>query len=253
MSHWFSKCFGDKELGLVEYLRCAECGFVCSPKHYEMDDNDWEALNRRFHEACFAQDDNPYSRNQRHFHQALHLHLMNRYGVFAGKDWLDWGCGSGVVSDLLRQLFGLELGKYDAYMARPDYILKSDLEPRSYDLVLNTAVFEHVRDRETLDNIESFVHADGAFGVHTLVRGEVPQDPRWTYLLSVHCSFFTNRSMQLLMKQWGYGYSVYNEDSRLWVMFRSDLGRVEKQVKALNERVGWQYLKDKRGFMDYWP
>jgi hypothetical protein len=58
--------------------------------------------------------------------------------------------------------------------------------------------------------------------------------------------------MQILMESWGYSCSVYNEHSKLWVMFREDEALVEAKVDKLNESLGWQYLHFKRGFMDYW-
>ena len=88
-------------------------------------------------------------------------------------------------------------------------MLESKLKKRSYGLVLNNAVFEHVTNRETLDNIESFVTPKGCLAIHTLVPETIPKDSRWMYLLPVHCSFHTNKSMDILMKQWGYKCSVY--------------------------------------------
>ena len=49
-------------------------------------------------------------------------------------------------------------------------VLSGKLIKRSYDLVLSSAVFEHVRSRNTLDEIESYVSEQGSLAVHTLVR-----------------------------------------------------------------------------------
>lgn len=66
---------------------------------------------------------------------------------------------------------------------------KADLIKRSHLLVANTAVSEHVCRRDTLGEIESHVANDGCVAVHTLVRGEIPADHNWMYLLPVHCAF----------------------------------------------------------------
>jgi hypothetical protein len=254
MAYFFSKTFDQFELGQVDYWKCPECGFAASRTHLEMSDARWAQLNNDFHSQTHYTEDNPYNRNQRYFNQALMLSLMRKQGLLAATDtWLDWGCGVGAVARLLRDYFDVHLGTYDKYFTpEVNALSEAALRPRGHDLVLNTAVFEHVRDRATLDEIESYVAPGGALAVHTLVPEHVPQNPEWMYLLPVHCAFHTNRSMQLLMDQWGYRCSVYNEHAKLWVMFRQDPEAVLPRVAALNKAMGWRYLHDKIGFMDYW-
>ena len=110
-----------------------------------------------------------------------------------------------------------------------------------------------MRSRDALNEIESYVSNDGHLAVHTLVRGQIPNDAEWMYLLPVHCAFYTNRSMQMLMEQWNYTCSVYNEHSKMWVMFRNPPHEVSEKVTELNSTLGFEYLHFKNGFMDYWP
>lgn len=253
MHYFFSKTFDAHDLGQVDYWKCEACGFCASKTHLEMSEERWGRLNYDFHSKTHYAEDNPYNRNQRYFNQALMLSLLRKQGVAGQGPWLDWGCGVGAVSKLLQNYFGITLHTYDRYFPpEVNVIAESELRSRGFDLVLNTAVFEHVRSRETLDEIESYVAPSGAFAIHTLVPENVPQDPKWMYLLPVHCAFHTNRSMQILMKQWGYHCSVYNEHAKLWVMFRQDPAEVEAEVAALNRAMGWSYLHCKSGFMDYW-
>lgn len=254
MRYFFSKTFDTLGLGQVDYWRCTACGFAASKTHLEMSDERWSQLNHDFHAQTHYTEDNPYNRNQRYFNQALMLSLLRRQDAVHAGEWLDWGCGVGAVARLLRDHFGVHLSTYDKYFTPEVNAIETDaLKVRGYDLVLNTAVFEHVRDRATLDEIESYVKpAGGALAVHTLVPEHVPQDPNWMYLLPVHCAFHTNRSMQILMDQWGYTCSVYNEHAKLWVMFREDPAVVTPKVQALNQSLGWGYLHHKAGFMDYW-
>jgi hypothetical protein len=72
------------------------------------------------------------------------------------------------------------------------------------------------------------------------------------YLLPVHCAFHTNKSMEILMEQWKYNCSVYNEQSKMWVLFREETKEVQARVDKLNNSLGWEYLHFKNGFMDYW-
>lgn len=253
MAYYFSKTFADFGLDVVDYWRCGGCGFCASKTHFEMPDAEWARLNDAFHARSHASEDNPYNRNQRYFNQAVMLSAMTRHGLVGRGPWLDWGCGVGALSTVLDRYFDLRLSTYDKYYApSANRIAAADLAPRRFDLVVNTAVFEHVRDRATLDEMEAYVAPSGVFAVHTLVPETVPRDPDWMYLLPVHCAFHTNRSMDRLMRDWGYQCSVYNEHAKLWVMFREAPGAVRARVDELNASLGWRYLHFKEGFMDFW-
>lgn len=250
----FSKHFGKYGLAGVDYWTCPQCGFTASQTHHDMSDAAWAKLNFEFHQDHFAREDNPYNRNQRYFNQALMLSLLVRWDLVREGAWLDWGSADGRLSAQLERHFGLALHNFDRYLTpalRP--VEEASLVPRGYDLVVNTAVIEHVRSRDTLNEIEALVSPAGCLAVHTLVCGEIPRDPDWMYLLPVHTAFHTNRSMDLLMRQWGYTCSVYNEHAKLWVMFRGDTAEVEQRVGALNEFLGWEYLHFAVGFMAFWP
>lgn len=253
-SHHFNKTFNDYSLTEVEYNICSSCGFAYSKTHFEMGADEWSCINAAYHSDSFSREDNPYNRNQRYFNQSLMLYLLSRNKIVSDGRWLDWGSGIGSLSRQLRENFGIELHSFDKFTI-PQFsaIEQSNLVSRGYDLVVNTAVFEHVRDRETLDEIESYVCVDGCLAIHTLVRGEIPADPDWMYLLPVHCAFHTNRSMGILMQQWGYTCSIYNEHAKMWVWFKRDAREVERRVAKLNALLGWNYLHFKAGFMDYWP
>ncbi|WP_369410420.1 methyltransferase domain-containing protein [Neiella litorisoli] len=253
MHYYFSKQFDEYELGKVDYCKCPHCGFCASQSHFELSPNDWNQLNQAYHSKSHYAEDNPHNRNQRYFNQSLMLSLMTKQGLINRGDWLDWGCGVGAVSQLLNDYFDLKLSTYDKYFTpHINAIDETALLPRQFDLVVNTAVFEHVRDRDTLDEIESYVSDKGCFAIHTLVPENVPQDPNWMYLIPVHCAFHTNKSMALLMKDWGYQCSVYNQHSKMWVLFREPAAEVQPRVEQLNHALGWQYLHFKNGFMDYW-
>lgn len=254
MQFYFQKKFDSDGLTTVEYSRCASCGFVQSSTHLDLTEADWVRLNTNWHEANNRRADNPWNRSQRHFNQALMIHLLARNGIVPAGSWIDYASGEGGLSLQLHTHFGHRLDSFDQYITPTSFALsKDDLRTRGHALVTNTAMFEHVRERDTLDRLESLVADGGCLGVHTLVRGEIPNDPNWMYLLPVHCSFFTNASMALLMRQWGYTCSVYNEQAKLWVMFKQDPEKVRTDIEQLNASLGWEYLHFKTGFMDYWP
>ncbi len=168
---------------------------------------------------------------------------------------LDWGSGIGSVSKLLMKQFSHDLLNYDEFFTPEiNSISKALLQPRTFDFVLSAGVFEHVRSRETLNNIEKYVknNASGCFGIHTLVPENIPNNSKWMYLLPVHCAFHTNKSMNILMEQWGYKCSVYNPNAKLWIMFKDSPYQIEIKTNKINTLVGIQYLHFKEGFMDYW-
>lgn len=253
MNYFFSKEFNYLSLGIADYYKCDNCGFAASKTHYELSNEDWTQINLKFHQDHNQRSDNPYNRNQRYFNQALMISMLSNYNLIEGDKFLDWASGDGTVSLLSEKLFNKRLYNYDKYITPKTNVIKEeDLIKGDFDLVINCALFEHVTTIDVLNDIESLVKSDGVFGIHTLVPEEIPCDSNWMYLLPVHCSFYTNRSMQILMDKWGYKSSVYNEHSKLWLLFKKDFREIESKVNQINEILGWDYLKAKSGFMDYW-
>jgi hypothetical protein len=255
MSFYFSKYFGQYGLNNVDYWLCPKCGFVASKTHFDLPQDAWESLNLEFHLAHNSREDNPYNRHQRIFNQAQMLHLLMQHGILPDKLWLDWGSGEGDLAIQLDNHFGLTLENFDKYInPKITPVSESELTNRraAFNLVINTGVFEHILSRQTLDEIESYVADMGALAIHTLVRDQIPNDPEWMYLLPVHTAFHTNKSMQVLMDSWGYKCSVYNEQAKLWVLFRQKPGNIQPLIQRLNTIMGWEYLHYKEGFMDYW-
>lgn len=253
MSFYFTKYFSVCDLTQVDYWICPKCGFCASKTHFDMTNEEWVKLNDTFHSESHFREDNPYNRNQRYFNQSIMLSLMAKQGLIKCGNWLDWGCGIGAVALLLKDYFDINLLTYDKHITpQVNSISTDELKARSFDLVVNTAVFEHVRDRYTLDEIESYIRKSGCFAIHTLIPEAVPKDPDWMYLLPVHCAFHTNKSMQILMYEWDYNCSVYNEQSKMWILFHEEAGIIQSGVEKLNKSLGWEYLHFKKGFMDYW-
>lgn len=251
----FSKEFGGLcGLGRVEYTRCQDCGFTWSDTHFRMPPDEWNSVNERYHRQYFGTEhnaDDPRWIARLQAQQALLL-TMRRDSIFDDSlPAIDWGCGDGKLADMLNAS-GLPVGKYDKFIdhQRPGYLRDGALQPGRFGLVINTSVFEHVLDLGTLDAIEACVHPSrGVLAVHTLVSEEVPQDPAWFYLLPVHVSFFSNRSMSLLMQRWRYAASLYDVESRMWLMFREEA--ISRRAFDVARTAGRDaYVSG--GFMDYW-
>jgi hypothetical protein len=215
---------------------------------------EWEELNMNYHSCHQGKDecsDDPrwVERLQA---QAAVITFLAKQGVLPkALPWVDWGCGDGKLTHLLErhQLFTL---KYDRYMRyENDYLTDVDIQDAKYSVVFNTSIFEHIRNRPTLNSINNLVSEDGVLAIHTLVTEVIPQDPRWFYLLPVHCSFFTNKSMQILFEDWGYEVSIYHLPSRMWFWFkkRGDVVKILFDSGHLNSENGFYF---KEGFMNYW-
>ena len=256
MEYFFSKNFSAYALNQVDYWNCPNCNFVISKTHAEMAQADWERLNADYHNTFLglstnADDPRWISRLQA---QTDVLNDLVELGILHRNRWLDFASGDGKLSGFLREQYQLELLNYDRYMpVGENFLTETSLVPQSFDFVLTTSVFEHIIKRRDLDDIAALVTKTGVMGLHTLVCENIPQDPDWFYLLPVHCAFHTNKSMSLLLQQWGFEASIYNVEARLWLFFRSGGSAVQTIIEQANQRAGSRpaYIF-KRGFVDYW-
>jgi hypothetical protein len=252
---YFSKNFeGQCGLSSVYYKHCIECGFTWSDTHFSMSSDDWISVNEHYHQNYFNTEynvDDPRWLVRLEAQRQL-LVLLSQGGFFDLRlPAVDYGCGDGKLADMLSGS-GLPVRKYDKFLGqeRLEYLRDSDLLRESFGLVINTSVFEHVRDIETLDIIAGCVNPDsGVLACHTLVSEQVPKDPNWFYLLPVHVAFFTNRSMSILMQRWGFSASIYDVEARMWLMFRqvADARRACQAACIAGRNAHFSI-----GFMDWW-
>lgn len=242
----------------VDYCRCGHCGFVLSRTHQAMSPKVWSALNTSWHHHYENHRENKVSNAPPYAEQALALKMLACNGVLDLNAALDYAAGYGTLSKFLAKYFGARLRIFDRYVQDAgtdgDYVAEQDLS--RYGLVINSAMFEHVLDRAALDEVDRLVASDGALMLHTVICERVPRDPNWFYLgPMVHTAFHTNRSMELLMAQWGYAASVYSPLAKSWWLFKAGhpaLDRLEAIVEAINAEVRMKYFLYKPGFVDYW-
>ncbi len=228
--------------------RCPACGFVANRTICEMPEPEFVAFNKHFHESWQGKDyndDDPRWR-ERMEKQVKAILTARGCSLLPDRPWLDYACGDGWLAD------GIGAMKWEPYMSPGEFHNEpetwssaEEIEYQKFPFVVTTSVFEHLRTREHLDAINNLVSAGGVMGMHTLVCEEVPRDPDWFYLLPMHCAFFTNRSMELLLRQWGYTASAYHVEARLWLFFKG--GPTDQGERARN--AGFEYQP---GFLDYW-
>jgi hypothetical protein len=181
------------------------------------------------------------------------LNILSKNNIIDSTDMLDFAGGYGTLSKILNKYFGLKLMVYEPFVQTDmtNYILKEYL--KKYKVVINSAMFEHITKRQDIESINELVEEDGCFMLHTLIREQVPKDPDWFYIAApVHCAVHTNKSMELLMRQWGYISSVYAPIAKCWVLFKKEPDNITKKIELINTELQTKYFFYKKGFLDYW-
>lgn len=259
MSPFFSKDFeGRCDLYRVDYWKCGTCGMVISKTHFDMSIEEWGNLNRQYHSSYQGTNENEDDPRwlERLTLQTGIISELSDSGILPKYSddlpWVDYACGDGKLADMLGDK-GFPTFKYDRYMVSQTgkYLDATRLKEKKYSLVINTSVFEHVREIDPLDEIVNLVSKSGVLALHTMVCKSVPKDPSWFYLLPVHCAFYTNRSMQILFDRWGFKASIYHVESRMWFWFRNNGDLIcELLEREKDNMMGEYYFK--QDFMDYY-
>lgn len=242
----------------VDYHKCKKCGFVISKTHQEMSEQLWGALNSAWHHFFELNKEKSFTNQPPYAEQAMALALLSKNGLLNTCNVLDYAAGYGTLSKILQKYFHYAISVFDRYITdnsgHVNYV--TQLNTASYDVVINSAMFEHVLDRADLDEVNDLVSNSGVLMLHTVVCERIPKDPNWFYLTPmVHTAFHTNNSMQLLMEQWGYTASVYSPQAKSWFLFKKDyphLFELEEKIDQINKELQTRYFYFKYGFVDYW-
>ncbi len=239
----------------ANFFKCNNCGFTFSDTIFNMDNSIWVKLNNDFHtlleDTSLEKDINqpPY------LQQAIMIKLLSDNKIINGDDILDYAGGLGTLSKLMQKYFDIDVPIYDPYMkdtnSKLKYIDESNLKPVS--VLVNSALFEHVRNRSDLEHVNHFIKPDGVLILHTVVCENIPNNNDWFYLTPpVHSALHTNKSMNILMKQWQYKSSLYCPASKCWVLFRKEPKNIVSLINNINQELQTKYLYYKKGFVDYW-
>lgn len=242
----------------VDYFKCEHCGFVISKTHQDMSDLEWAMLNKNWHHYFERNVENQISNQPPYADQALALMVLEKNGVFCFENTLDYAAGYGTLYRFLLKYFNKKIKIFDEYVKSQknnmNYIDADDLG--KYGLVINSAMFEHVLTREALDKINECVAEDGILMLHTVICENIPKDPNWFYITPiVHTAFHTNKSMSILMRQWGYCVSIYSPQAKSWFLFKEkykNLENLKNICDEINKEIQKIYFLHKDDFLDYW-
>ena len=124
---------------------------------------------------------------------------------------LDYGCGpSPVLAELLKRE-GFSCDVYDPFFfpAFPE---------GSYDLVISTEVFEHLREiRAELQRIRKLIKSGGYLAVMTSQHDVVNDFENWWYKNDpTHICFFGVRTFEWLAKE--FGFEIIYKDNKNFVI-----------------------------------
>lgn len=257
MAPYFTKKFDNYGLNDVEYWQCEQCGLVMSKTHNDMGKNKWNKLNKLYHRSYLGSEADPYDPRWifRLNKQAEVIADLKDLGLLnTMQPWIDYGCGDGKLSESLFDEYNIEISKYDKAINGPGFLSVEDLSRDKFGLVISTSVFEHLLNTVDLELINGLVSENGVLALHTFVAEKIQRDPLWFYLLPTHCTFFTNKSMQILFERWEYQASIYHVESRLWFWFKNNIDELEDVIRSVNNMAGREglYYHFKRGFVDFW-
>ena len=249
----------------VDYNRCHNCGFTFSVTHQALSETEWGNLNARAH---YGDEDDIKSKNidinsliankPPYGPMAFTLNLLAKNSIIDTYNSIDYASGYGTLAKLLRKYFDTNIQCYDPFVRDPEPLVKyiSTEELSKYGLVINSAMFEHVRKREDLDKINDLVSHNGVLMLHTVICENIPKDPDWFYLTPiVHTAFHTNKSMSFLMEQWGYSDSMYSPAAKSWFLFKDRneaITKLPRMIENINVELQTEFLFHKTGFVDYW-
>lgn len=242
----------------VDFWKCGDCGFTVSKTHQEMTEAQWSQLNSSWHHIHENNVSTRTTNQPPYIDQALALKILAENNVIDLGNSLDYAAGYGTFSRCMNKYFGIEIPIFDHYVHSRDTSVKyvAEEELSQYNLVINSAMFEHVLTREALDEVNGLVADDGVLMLHTVIAERVPKDPDWFYINTmVHTAFHTNKSMSLLMEQWGYKASIYSPQAKSWYLFKNNyphLDSLEERVMQINSELQTNYFFYKDGFVDYW-
>ena len=198
---------------LVEYVLCDDCGFCFAPEFARWTFRDFE---QRIYNEDYELVDPEYKKvrpegNAEMLHQLLGSARINH---------LDYGGGSGLLSDRLREK-GWNSRTYDPFVQRQ--VNLKDLG--TFDLVTSFEVFEHVPDIDSLfSNLMGLVKADGLIFFSTLLSdGEIARGRPLTWWYAAprngHITLFSAKSLRSSLGK--RGFQLASANANLHLAYRS--------------------------------
>ncbi|KCZ71958.1 methyltransferase family protein [Candidatus Methanoperedens nitroreducens] len=196
-------------------MRCSVCDLIFVPDRYHLLPGD-EIARYRLHDNTLL--------NEGYVRMFLEkISLIRQYcpGVNSA---LDYGCGPEPVLAELMKRDGFYCDVYDPYF----YPV---VPGGSYDLVISTEVFEHLRDiREELYNIRSLLNPGGFLAVMTSFHDTIRDFGGWWYISDpTHICFFSMRTFDWISEQ--FGFRIIHTDRKNFIILQMELQNIYQDCK----------------------
>lgn len=254
MEHYFSKRWEDLMIE-GEFVKCPNCGLVVNKTVYEMSPQEWGEVSIAAHRGYQGTNKNDLDPKWigRLKNQATLFAEMFDNDIFAQQSRIvDYGCGDAKLSSFFKEKVSDKTENilcYDKYMKGNNFLNENQMINGSFDAVVSCSVYEHLIGINDVENIYSLLSKNGVFCLHTLICENIPKDPDWFYLLIVHCTLWTNKSMQITFNRYGFKGCAYHTGAQMWFFFR-DKEQYEKLKDKKECFTGeWVFSDD---FVDYW-
>jgi hypothetical protein len=131
-----------------------------SKTHSELKTAEWGDLNEKFHHYLENEIESGKINQPPYAEQAIMISLLVKNEIINSHSMLDYAAGYGTLSKILHRYFDIAMPVYDPFVKTSGsarYIEKP--VPHGYSAVMNSAMFEHVLNRNDLDNVNDLVNA----------------------------------------------------------------------------------------------
>jgi SAM-dependent methyltransferase len=195
----------------IHYLRCAECGFIFTTAfdHFTMED-----FQRHIYNSDYLLVDPEYQDERPRGNAAL---ILKFFPFLKPQRLLDYGCGAGLLVEVLRSTGQLQVDGYDPFVSG------RDVKPtHRYECIVCFEVLEHSTDpARTLGEINDLLTENGLILFSTLLQPPdiERQGVNWWYVLprNGHVSLFSRASLLKLAQPFGFGLGSYDDNVHVLV------------------------------------
>ena len=258
--------FFEKKYGKASHIfsRCVTCGMVINETVYKMTNKEWKLINDWHKESQGVPKVDEYLWNKRlnrlNPQVDMLVELMQIGIIKPNMRCIDYAGGDALFARMVHDKCikneidpnKYKIGTYEKYMrfnSNEEYISEYDVLNSCFDIVISSAVLEHLIGRTEIDRFFDLVNEEGIVIFHTLICEEVPKDPNWFYIDEpVHCTLWTNEAMRKLYIEKGFQGCAYHVDSKMWIFLKLKDDYEYLKAKKRESKI-WVFSK---GFVDYW-